>query len=73
MIAGIRQHAGDDPTLIGHLEALFDAKPFDAREHHSAARRPIPTRIINEKAPHAYGVSAPSVTAQLTRREARRR
>ncbi len=28
VILRVRQHPGDDPALLGHLEALFDTEPL---------------------------------------------
>src|SRR5690606_32433920 len=33
MIAGVREHAGNHPPLLGHLEALVDAQSFDSVWH----------------------------------------
>jgi hypothetical protein len=31
VILRVRQHPGDDPALLGHLEAFFDTEPLKPR------------------------------------------
>ncbi len=33
VVGGVREHAGDDPALAGHLQALGHAEALDARFH----------------------------------------
>jgi hypothetical protein len=37
MIGGLGQDTGDDPPLVGHLQAFFKAKPFDTGRHRFAS------------------------------------